>query len=678
MDKYSFKAYKTSNYKILLKYVFVISSGLLAGTVLANNYIPPRGSVMELAKSTIINVSEGVTHNLPSNPTSGQLDIVIQSTKRVGVVNWGDFGTGPGDKLTFKLPGNNAALLNRVLGGKTSAILGTSQISIPNGGQVYIVNPSGVVILGDLGTLDSGSLILSQLDIDPSKFVNEQKEVFTQNGKQLEQGIDYSRGPGIFALTINEQALENRKLDATEISSFSAQDSQFFTDPSELKQDQPEITVDNTYTEEPKTPDPGVTPPNPGVNPPNPGENPTDPGDKPTDPEVPPPNPGENPSDNNSGSSNGSGDAGSGDNGSDETINNGGGNVTPPPPKKPKVPVRVKRGVAYLAAEQTVKLLSDANENISYKVTAGNSEVPIAGAGSQAGNLSFVDMVAAVNDSHSSSSATVDANGNISFGGGQSVQLASADSSSDSQKSTRSSKAKTAYNSNTVKQTVVNKRIKQSIEDVPITLTSTKVAKSGVNINNVSKVKTSSAKVSKAKVATSSIKTSSKATASKTKTLATASAYNVVNKKSTSTKASVTPAKNPTKVSATTVKETVKATAKATGVAAVATPTTSTAKPTVAPSSQLQTPELKKEIAEVRTASADIASSIAGYAVDQVVRQEITTEKVPDSVASLRARVRARAAAAAAAAATASNATANTQEQQPTAPENSTTPVVNK
>ena len=74
-----------------------------------------------------------------STPNAGQMQIDQASQK--AVLNWQGFSIAPNETVNIHQPNTNAALLNRVVGQDASQIQGQLKAN----GQVYLVNPNGVV-----------------------------------------------------------------------------------------------------------------------------------------------------------------------------------------------------------------------------------------------------------------------------------------------------------------------------------------------------------------------------------------------------------------------------------------------------------------------------------------------------------------------------------------------------
>ncbi len=101
-----------------------------------------------------------------SSESSGATTI-HQSSDRA-IVDWQSFDVGTQESVSFFQPGQDAAILNRVTGG-----VGASKIdgSLRSNGQVYVLNPDGVVI-GETGQITSrGGFVASSLDLENTAFM---------------------------------------------------------------------------------------------------------------------------------------------------------------------------------------------------------------------------------------------------------------------------------------------------------------------------------------------------------------------------------------------------------------------------------------------------------------------------------------------------------------------------
>ncbi|MFN9281865.1 MAG: filamentous hemagglutinin N-terminal domain-containing protein, partial [Betaproteobacteria bacterium] len=81
------------------------------------------------------------------------------------IINWQQFNIGAGETTRFVQPSVSSQVLNRVLGGNPSQILG----SLQSNGQVFLVNPSGIVF-GKGAQVDVGALAVSTLKLSDEDF----------------------------------------------------------------------------------------------------------------------------------------------------------------------------------------------------------------------------------------------------------------------------------------------------------------------------------------------------------------------------------------------------------------------------------------------------------------------------------------------------------------------------
>ncbi|HSI83462.1 MAG TPA: choice-of-anchor Q domain-containing protein [Candidatus Methylacidiphilales bacterium] len=99
-----------------------------------------------------------------SSPGAGQV-VVKQSSNRA-IVNWQSFSSRSGETTTFVQPSSKSAILNRVTGGNRSQLDGNLNAS----GQVYLVNPNGVVI-GKSGRINAAGFTASTHDVANAEFM---------------------------------------------------------------------------------------------------------------------------------------------------------------------------------------------------------------------------------------------------------------------------------------------------------------------------------------------------------------------------------------------------------------------------------------------------------------------------------------------------------------------------
>lgn len=156
MKKYTFCSKK---HKKLGLYV-------LLGLAMAGIY--PAASVMAMPQGGVIAGGSGAIS------TSGSAMTVSQNTQNL-FVNWDSFSVGKGEKVQFTGP-QDFAVLNRVVGHDESKIYG--EISAANHGNVYLVNPNGILI-GDGAVINAGSFVACTKDVvDVPSFIASGKVTF--------------------------------------------------------------------------------------------------------------------------------------------------------------------------------------------------------------------------------------------------------------------------------------------------------------------------------------------------------------------------------------------------------------------------------------------------------------------------------------------------------------------
>jgi filamentous hemagglutinin family protein len=132
----------------------------------------------------------------------------INQTSQQAIVNWQGFSIAPNEAVNIQQPNANAALLNRVVGQDASQIQGQLNAN----GQVYLVNPNGVVF-GKTAQVDVGGIVATTHDISNPYFLNG-KNHFTQNGATgsvENHGTINSKDGGVVAL-IGEQVTNTGKI----------------------------------------------------------------------------------------------------------------------------------------------------------------------------------------------------------------------------------------------------------------------------------------------------------------------------------------------------------------------------------------------------------------------------------------------------------------------------------
>lgn len=95
--------------------------------------------------------------------TSGRTLTVINTPGTI--INWRSFSIGSGETTRFVQQSAASVVLNRVIGGDPSSILGTLQ----SNGRVFLLNPNGIVF-GAGATVDVGGLVASTLNLSDADF----------------------------------------------------------------------------------------------------------------------------------------------------------------------------------------------------------------------------------------------------------------------------------------------------------------------------------------------------------------------------------------------------------------------------------------------------------------------------------------------------------------------------
>jgi filamentous hemagglutinin family protein len=126
-------------------------AGLLAPGLAVAGGLPGGGTVVAGA-ATIANPSSSNT--------------VITQTSNAAVINWQQFNIGSGDYVQFIQPSSSSVVLNRVIGGVPSQILG----DLSANGRVFLINSSGI-LFGKGSQIDVGGLVASTMNISNSDFM---------------------------------------------------------------------------------------------------------------------------------------------------------------------------------------------------------------------------------------------------------------------------------------------------------------------------------------------------------------------------------------------------------------------------------------------------------------------------------------------------------------------------
>ncbi|MFZ5805761.1 MAG: filamentous hemagglutinin N-terminal domain-containing protein [Verrucomicrobiota bacterium] len=137
---------------------------------------------------------------LLANPTGGQVvagqATISQSGSQLdittsdrAIINWQGFSISQGELTRFLQPGASSAVLNRVTSGNLSSIYGTLKAN----GQVYLINPNGIVV-GSSGVIDTQGFTASTLDVSNSAFLSGGSMYFGGNSSAKVQNLGTIKG----------------------------------------------------------------------------------------------------------------------------------------------------------------------------------------------------------------------------------------------------------------------------------------------------------------------------------------------------------------------------------------------------------------------------------------------------------------------------------------------------
>lgn len=136
-----------------------------------------------------------ITAGSGSISQSGSSMTVTQNSGQM-IATWNTFNIGSGASVQFVQPSTSAVALNRVLGG-VSQIMG----SLSANGQVYLINPNGIVF-GQGAQVNVGGVVASSLNLSNADFLAG-RHVFTGGdgaGAVVNQGTINAAPGGVIAL----------------------------------------------------------------------------------------------------------------------------------------------------------------------------------------------------------------------------------------------------------------------------------------------------------------------------------------------------------------------------------------------------------------------------------------------------------------------------------------------
>ncbi|PTY02558.1 hypothetical protein DB346_08400 [Verrucomicrobia bacterium LW23] len=142
----------------------LLQKQVLAALLVTAMVMVPPGHVGMLTLQA--NPSGGTVAGGSATITSGPGNVTVRQSRDRAVVNWNNFSIRQGETTTFVQPGSRSAVLNRVTGAGHSQLDGNLRAN----GQVYLVNPNGVVI-GKTGRINTAGFTASTHDVTNAEFM---------------------------------------------------------------------------------------------------------------------------------------------------------------------------------------------------------------------------------------------------------------------------------------------------------------------------------------------------------------------------------------------------------------------------------------------------------------------------------------------------------------------------
>lgn len=133
----------------------------------------PLLSPLALAVSCALGPAPSLANPTGAQVVSGSVSInaapgvtTINQNSHRAIVNWQSFSIQPGETTRFNQPSSSAAILNRVVSGNPSQLLG----NLSANGQVFLINPNGVLV-GAGATINTGAFVAATRDVSNTQFM---------------------------------------------------------------------------------------------------------------------------------------------------------------------------------------------------------------------------------------------------------------------------------------------------------------------------------------------------------------------------------------------------------------------------------------------------------------------------------------------------------------------------
>lgn len=128
-----------------------------------------------------------VVHGQANVNAAGQTMTINQASQQA-IINWNGFSISSGELVRFLQPGQLATILNRVTGAEASVINGI----LEGNGQIYLINPNGVLI-GPGATVNAGSFLASTLNVTDDDFLAGNMNFTQATGQDLSAVVNQGR-----------------------------------------------------------------------------------------------------------------------------------------------------------------------------------------------------------------------------------------------------------------------------------------------------------------------------------------------------------------------------------------------------------------------------------------------------------------------------------------------------
>lgn len=178
------------SHNVMVRYGCALLSAVLTFLPVLSYAGPAGGSVQ----------SGNITISQPNSAST-----LIQQSSHKGIINWQDFSIGAGESVQFQLPSAQAKTLNRVVGHNVSDIQG----ALSSNGQLYLVNPNGV-IFGAGSKIDAAGLLVTTSHVSDEDFLDNFLNLQqAPDGSAIVNNGDISIKDGGFALLVAPQVVNN-------------------------------------------------------------------------------------------------------------------------------------------------------------------------------------------------------------------------------------------------------------------------------------------------------------------------------------------------------------------------------------------------------------------------------------------------------------------------------------